>query len=141
MIVDAARYSPNISISASRSRRSAIFDWRVRYMPRTTKPRTPTPMPFTMVTRRASSASRSVVVSRMMWSVMSRSRYDPGLTAARAAAAEAGLDAEQLEYLRTTVVCVLATDQPALKKQLLPVLAQVLKLPPGDERFEQLMAE
>lgn len=61
--------------------------------------------------------------------------------AARAAAAEAGLDAEQLEYLRTTVVCVLATDQPALKKQLLPVLAQVLKLPPGDERFEQLMAE
>ena len=56
----------------------------------------------------------------------------------RQAAVDAGLDGEQLEYLRTTIVCFLTTPNAQLKRQLLPVLQQVLKLPPGDERAATL---
>jgi hypothetical protein len=58
----------------------------------------------------------------------------------RQAAVDAGLDGEQLEYLRTTIVCFLSTPNAQLKRQLLPVLQQVLKLPPGDERAATLAA-
>ena len=62
-------------------------------------------------------------------------------TDARAARAkaDAGLDGEQLEYLRTTIVCFLKAREPLLKKQLLPVLARVLKLDPADERAAALL--
>ena len=50
------------------------------------------------------------------------------------------MDGEQLEYLRTTIVCFLSTPNAQLKRQLLPVLQQVLKLPPGDERAATLAA-
>ena len=43
----------------------------------------------------------------------------------RQAAVDAGLDGEQLEYLRTTIVCFLSTPNAQLKRQLLPVLQQV----------------
>ncbi|KAH8050499.1 hypothetical protein JL720_15355 [Aureococcus anophagefferens] len=56
-----------------------------------------------------------------------------------AAKADAGLDGEQLEYVRTTIVCFLKAREPLLKKQLLPVLARVLKLDPADERAAALL--
>ena len=55
------------------------------------------------------------------------------------AKADAGLDGEQLEYLRTTIVCFLKAREPLLKKQLFPVLARVLKLDPADERAAALL--
>lgn len=52
-----------------------------------------------------------------------------------------GLDAEQLEYLRGTLLCYLkGLNQPNLRKQLAPVLVQVLKYPPDDPRALALVA-
>lgn len=49
-----------------------------------------------------------------------------------------GLNAEQLEYLRGTLLCFLkGFGQAPLRKQLLPVIVKVLKLDPQDPRIEE----
>eukprot|EP00633_Aureoumbra_lagunensis_P002237 CAMPEP_0197288558 /NCGR_PEP_ID=MMETSP0890-20130614/5669_1 /TAXON_ID=44058 ORGANISM="Aureoumbra lagunensis, Strain CCMP1510" /NCGR_SAMPLE_ID=MMETSP0890 /ASSEMBLY_ACC=CAM_ASM_000533 /LENGTH=694 /DNA_ID=CAMNT_0042759367 /DNA_START=79 /DNA_END=2163 /DNA_ORIENTATION=+ len=51
-----------------------------------------------------------------------------------------GLDANQLDYLRSTLICFLrGFSQPKLRSQLLPVLVQILKIPPDDPMAEEIL--
>ncbi|KAJ1450876.1 hypothetical protein M885DRAFT_531315 [Pelagophyceae sp. CCMP2097] len=50
----------------------------------------------------------------------------------------AGLDASQLEYLRTTLTCFLQAT-PVMKRQLGPVLVRVLKLKESDDQAKALL--
>lgn len=54
---------------------------------------------------------------------------------------ERGLKPKQLEYLRGILLCFLkGATQPALRKQLLPVITNVLKFDPQDPRTKEMMS-